>query len=248
MSPRRVFACLVVLGALLVSGAAFPQSIRIVAIGDSNTAGFGVAHEEAFPARLEALLRAAGHDAQVWNAGVTGDTFHGILARLDRYVPEGIQIAIVQAGFNDMLRRTEPTLVVSQIEAILSRLHARRANVVLCGFFYPDWDAVGQALARQHGAVFVDGGSCYDSRYRGFDGLHMTPAGHQLVAARLLPVIERLVAAPRDSPRTGQPRWTEAHAAKPSRVRPSAAASAATKAANGEPRSAGKSDRNGRAE
>ncbi|HEY7384663.1 MAG TPA: GDSL-type esterase/lipase family protein [Beijerinckiaceae bacterium] len=246
MSPRRVFACLPMFGALLASPAAFPQSIRIVAIGDSNTAGFGVAHDQAFPARLEALLRAAGHDARVWNAGVTGDTFYGILTRLDRYVPEGIQIAIVQAGFNDMLRRTEPMLLVSQIGTILSRLHARRVHVVLCGFFYPDWDAVGQALARQHGAVFVDGGSCYDSSYRSFDGLHMTPAGHQVVAARLLPVIDGLVATLRDSARTGQARWTRA--TKPSRMRLPADPPASAKATNHGARSAGKSDRNARAE
>ncbi|HEX2726276.1 MAG TPA: GDSL-type esterase/lipase family protein [Beijerinckiaceae bacterium] len=233
---------------LLVSSAAFAQSIRIVAIGDSNTAGFGVAREEAFPARLEALLRAAGHDAQVWNAGITGDTFYGILARLDRYVPEGIQIAIVQAGFNDMLRRTEPTLVVGHIEAILARLQARRVNTVLCGFFYPDWDAVGQALARQHGAVFVDGGSCYDGRYR-IDGLHMSPAGHQMVAARLLPVIEGLVAQARNSARIGQPHRLEAHAARPSRAKPQPArASAGAQVTNAASRAGGKGDRNGRAE
>jgi acyl-CoA thioesterase I len=249
MSSRRAFACFLVLGTLLFSGAAFPQSIRIVAIGDSNTAGFGVAREEAFPAQLEALLRAAGHDAQVWNAGRTGDTFGGILARLDHYVPDGIQIAIVQAGFNDMLRRTDPNLVVSYIDAILTRLHARHVNVVLCGFFYPDWDAVGQALARQHGAVFVDGGSCYDSRYRSLDGLHMTPAGHQVVAARLLPVIQKLVSPPRDAGKLDQHRWITAQAGKSARLRSAPAGAAlAARNANGVPRSRGKFDKSGRAE
>jgi len=152
-----------------------------------------VARDEAFPARLEALLRAAGHDAQVWNAGIAGDTFGDISARLDRYVPDGIHIAIVQGGYNDILRRTDPNSIVAHLESILSRLRARRINVVLCGFFYPDWDAVGAKLARKYRAVFVDGGACYDSGYRGSDGLHMSAAGHQVVAARLLPTIESLL-------------------------------------------------------
>jgi acyl-CoA thioesterase-1 len=177
----------------LFSPEALAQSTQIVAIGDSNTAGFGVARYEAFPARLEALLRSAGYDVQVWNAAIPGDTFGNISARLDRYVPNGIQIVIVQAGYNDVLRRTHPNTIVAYLESIISRLRARRIAVVLCGFFYPDWDAVGEALTHNYGAVFVDGGSCYDSRYRGSDGLHMTSSGHQVVAARLFPIIERLL-------------------------------------------------------
>ena len=107
MRPSRVCTWVVLLIAVLFSREASAQGVRIVAIGDSNTAGFGVARDEAFPARLEALLRAAGHEAQVWNAGIAGDTFGDISARLDRYVPDGIHIAIVQGGYNDVLRRTE---------------------------------------------------------------------------------------------------------------------------------------------
>ena len=153
MRPSRVCTGVVLLIAVLFSREASAQGVRIVAIGDSNTAGFGVAREEAFPARLEALLRAAGHDAQVWNAGLAGDTFGDISARLDRYMPDGIHIAIVQGGYNDVLRRTDPNSIVAHLESILSRLRARRINVVLCGFFYPDWDAVGATLARKSRGV-----------------------------------------------------------------------------------------------
>lgn len=193
MTTSRACTWVVLLVVILFSGEASAQGVRIVAIGDSNTAGLGVARDEAFPARLEALLRAAGHEAQVWNAGIAGDTFGDISARLDGYVPDGIHIAIVQGGYNDVLRRTEPNSIVAHLESILSRLRARRINVVLCGFFYPDWDAVGATLARKYRAVFVDGGACYDSGYRGSDGLHMSAAGHQVVAARLLPTIESLL-------------------------------------------------------
>jgi acyl-CoA thioesterase I len=183
----------VLISTLLLSREASPQT-RIVAIGDSNTAGVGVARHQAFPARLEVLLRSGGYDVQVWNAGVPGDGFGNISARLDRYVPDGIQIVIVQGGYNDVLRRTDANSIVAYLESILSRLRARRINVVLCGFFYSDWDVVGATLARSYGAVFVDGGSCYDSRYRGRDGLHMSAAGHEVVAARLAPVIESFLA------------------------------------------------------
>ena len=192
MKSSRACRLVVFLSALLLSREAFPQT-GIVAIGDSNTAGYGVARHQAFPARLEALLRSAGYDVQVWNAGVPGDTFGSISARLDRYVPDGIQIVIVQGGYNDVLRRTDANSIVAYLGSILSRLRARGIHVVLCGFFYPDWDAAGATLARNYGAVFVDGGSCYDNRYRGGDGLHMSAAGHQVVAARLLPLVESLL-------------------------------------------------------
>jgi lysophospholipase L1-like esterase len=78
----------------------------------------------------------------------------------------------------------------ASIEGILARLAARRINAVLCGFFNRGWDATGRAMAWKYGATFVDGSACYDPPYRGWDGLHMTAAGHQVVAARLLPRIE----------------------------------------------------------
>ena len=145
------------------------------------------------------MLRASGHDVQVWNAGVSSDTFAMMLARLDQHVPNGVKIVILQGGYNDLLRRSDPAWVTGYIQAIVSRLRARNINVVLCGFFYPEWDAVGIAVAQQYGAVFVAGGSCYDSRYLGFDGLHMTATGHQVVATRLLPVVQRLLSRTRRS-------------------------------------------------
>jgi acyl-CoA thioesterase I len=85
MKSNRACRLVVLLSALLLSREAFPQS-RIVAIGDSNTAGYGLARHQAFPARL----RSAGYAVQVWKAGVLGDNIARIAARLDRYVPDGI--------------------------------------------------------------------------------------------------------------------------------------------------------------
>ena len=190
---KRAFAGLLALSTFLFAGSASAQSTRIVALGDSNTAGFGVGRQRAFPAQLEALLRTTGYGAQVFNAGISGDTTSGMLARLDSAAPQGTQIVIVQGGYNDLRRGSSPTAITANVEAILARLRARQIRAVLCGFYDQPWGAV----ARRYGAVFVPGGACYDADYRGSDGLHMNAAGHQVVAARLLPVVQRMLVRPR---------------------------------------------------
>ena len=188
-----VHACWIFLGTLLVTGSASSQEALVVALGDSNTAGTGVTATEAFPARLEAMLREAGRAVRVVNAGVPGGTLGGMLNRLDASVPQGTQLVIVQGGYNDVRVGTPPETIVARIQGILARLEARRVKAVLCGFFYPEWDAVGRALAASSRATFVEGSTCYDPRHRGPDRLHMTAAGHQAVAARLAPVVKRVL-------------------------------------------------------
>jgi acyl-CoA thioesterase-1 len=178
---------------LLSAGAAQAQSVRVVALGDSNTAGFGVGSQAAFPARLEGLLRSAGLDVQVLNAGISGDTTAGMLARLDSAVPPGTSLVVVQGGYNDLRRGGTRDTIAANVEAILGRLRARGVRAVLCGFYNEPWGA----LARRNGAVLVDSSTCYDPGNRGFDELHMNAAGHQVVAARLFPVVQPLLAGPR---------------------------------------------------
>jgi acyl-CoA thioesterase I len=127
-----------------------------------------------------------------------------MLARLDRYVPDGMRIVILQGGYNDLLRRNNPVWVAGYIQAIVSRLRARQIDVVLCGFFYPDWDKIGVAVAEYYGAIFVDGSSCYDHGHRSFDGLHMNAYGHQVVATRLFPVVERLLSVSEETVKSQQ--------------------------------------------
>lgn len=191
--PRGLIAGLIVLSAFLFAPGAHSQSALVVALGDSNTAGYGVGRENAFPARLQAMLRSNGYDVRVANAGISGDTLRNMLARLDSYVPQGAGLVIVQGGYNDVMIGSSSAAIAASIDGILSRLAARRINTVLCGFFHRGWDAAGRAMARKHGATFVDGSACYDPRYRGWDGLHMTAAGHQVVAARLLPRVEGML-------------------------------------------------------
>jgi acyl-CoA thioesterase-1 len=185
---KHLLACLVVLATALFAGGVQAQPTRIVTLGDSNTAGFGVASQEAFPARLEAMLRIQGLDVRVSNAGISGDTTAGMLSRLDHAVPAGTQIVILQGGYNDLRHGSSAAAIAANVEAILSRLRARQIRTVLCGFYNEPWDGI----AKKYGAVFVPSGACYDARYRGFDGLHMNAAGHEVVAARLLPVVQRL--------------------------------------------------------
>ena len=185
-----VVATSTMLASALGIGAAWAQE-TVVALGDSNTSGAGIGRAVAFPAQLEAMLDAQGYNVRVINAGVPGDTFEGMLARLDRSVPPGTNLVIVQGGYNDVAVHTPPLVITASIDRILARLDARHIKAILCGFFYSDWDAVGRALSRRHHAIFVSGSTCYDPGHRGLDGLHMTAIGHEVVAARLAPVVEQ---------------------------------------------------------
>ena len=159
----------------------------IVALGASGIRGKGVDPSEAFPAQLENMLRADGFNVQVINAGVDGDTTNGMLLRMDSVVPPGTKVTIVQPGGNDFQSRKHGLSVeqhLANIEAIVSRLRAQRIQVVLCG----DSDAVA-ALARRYDAISL---SCYDRSHL-VDGQHLDPAGHRIVAGRLLPVIEDML-------------------------------------------------------
>jgi lysophospholipase L1-like esterase len=115
--PRRLIACLIVLSTFLFATGAHSQSALIVVLGDSNTAGFGGGREKAFPALLQAMLRRNGYDVQVANAGITGDTLRGMLARLDRDVPQGTRLVIVQGGYNDVLAGSSAATLAASIEA-----------------------------------------------------------------------------------------------------------------------------------
>ena len=182
--------CALSLGYSLVMANAQAAETTIVALGDSNTAGFGVGSQQAFPARLEGMERRKGKAVRVVNAGVPGDTFGGMLSRLDSSVPPGTRLVILQGGYNDLANGVPANQTVSNLNGILSRLKQRRIKTVVCGFFYPKWDAIGRKLASANGAQFVPGSTCYDPRYKGPDGLHMSSAGHQVVASRLERVVQ----------------------------------------------------------
>ncbi|MFL5040930.1 MAG: arylesterase [Xanthobacteraceae bacterium] len=180
--------------------------VRIVALGDSLTAGFGLPPEATFPARLEAALRARGLAVEVTNAGVSGDTASGGLARLDWSVPEGTHAVIVELGANDALRGVDPAVTRSALDAILRRLGERHIAVLLTGMRAPPnmgadyvraFDAVFPTLAAAHDVVFdsffLDGVAA-DRALNQPDGLHPTAGGVEAIVRRILPKAEELVA------------------------------------------------------
>jgi acyl-CoA thioesterase I len=207
---RVQFAALMALIGLLVFGdegsAQAEAPIKIVAFGDSLTAGFGLAAQAAFPARLQQALRARGIAAEVVNAGVSGDTASGGLARLDWSLPEATDAVILELGANDALRGIDPKVTHAALENILRRLKERRIEVLLAGMqaprnLGPDYaaafDAIFPQLASTHNVLFYPfflEGVATESKLNQPDGLHPTAAGIDMIVARILPKVEELVA------------------------------------------------------
>jgi acyl-CoA thioesterase-1 len=192
-----------------VAGADRP--VRIVALGDSLTAGLGLSAADAFPAKLEKALRAQGLAVEISNAGVSGDTAAGGLARLDWSVPEGTDAVIVELGANDMLRGIDPKVTRASLEEIVRRLAARHIAILLAGMraapnLGPDYgrafEAIYSDLAAESGALlcpfFLDGVAA-DPKLNQHDGLHPTAAGVDVIVARILPKAQELVARARDN-------------------------------------------------
>ena len=193
----------------LASAAARPggaaRPVKIVALGDSLTAGLGLAADAAFPARLERALAQKGINAEIVNAGVSGDTTADGLSRLDWSVPDGTDGAILELGANDALRGIDPAQTRANLDAILKRLTARKLPVLLAGMRAPPnlgaeytkaFDAIYPDLAAAYGTLFypffLDGVAADRSLNQG-DGLHPTAAGVDVIVGRMLPVVEELV-------------------------------------------------------
>ena len=183
--------------------------VRIVALGDSLTAGFGLPANAAFPARLEQALRAKGMAVEISNAGVSGDTAAGGLARLDWSVPEGTEAVIVELGANDTLRGIDPKVTRQALEEIVRRLRGRGIAVLLAGMraapnlgpdYARDFEAIYSDLAARNDLLlypfFLDGVAT-DAKLNQRDGLHPTAAGVDAIVARILPKAEELVARAR---------------------------------------------------
>ena len=153
--------------ALAVATGALAQSapVRIVALGASNTEGFGVSTWEAYPARLQALLGARGVAAEVVNAGMSGDTTAGMLARLDAFLLDGTHLLILQPGTNDA-RYGLASETSGNIAKIKARLDERGINLIVID------------------NTFL--GTLPDTEMQP-DGIHYTPAGYAILAERLLP-------------------------------------------------------------
>ncbi len=180
--------------------------VHIVALGDSLTAGLGLAGKDGFVPQLQAALAAQGAKVEIANAGVSGDTASDGLARLDWSVPDGTDAAIVELGANDMLRGVSPQVTRDALAAILARLAQRHITVMLCGMraapnlgadYARAFERIYPELAAKYGAVFYPfflDGAAADRTLTQQDGLHPNVAGVAVIVRRILPTVQELIA------------------------------------------------------
>jgi acyl-CoA thioesterase-1 len=214
-SMRAVLAACAVVLAVLSSFPAVSQTsgqapgrppIRLVALGDSLTAGHGLPATAAFPVVLERALKARGHNVEIVNAGVSGDTASAGLDRLDWSIPDGTDGVILELGANDMLRGLDPGITRRAIGAIVERLQSRGIPVMLAGMYAsrnlgPEYGRAFESLyrdiAEKHGLVlypfFLDG-IAGDRSLNLPDGIHPTARGVDIIVERILPSVELFLA------------------------------------------------------
>jgi acyl-CoA thioesterase I len=198
---RRI-AILLFVQALTLGGTAEAAPIKLVALGDSLTAGLGLPASESFPAKLEAALKARGHDVTIVNAGVSGDTAGDGLARLDWSVGDDANAVIVELGANDALRGLDPAMTRATLDKLLKRLGDRHLPVLIAGMRAPRnlgedfdqrFDAIYPDLATKYGLTlypfFLDG-LVGRSDLLQADGLHPNAAGVEAIVGRMVPVVE----------------------------------------------------------
>lgn len=212
LSPR-IWAVMLLafasLGSFMMNSAPFAQTkpLKLVALGDSLTAGYNLPGSAAFPTVLEKMLRDKGISVEIANAGVSGDTSQGGLERVDWSVPDGTDGVILELGANDALRGVDPALTETSLDAIVTGLKARGIPVLLAGMYAPRsngpdyvarFDAIYSKLAEKHGLIlypfFLDG-IAGDRVLNQPDMLHPTAEGVRVIAQRILPTVERFLAS-----------------------------------------------------
>lgn len=204
--PRRkaaiALACGLFMHATIPARAA---GLRLLVLGDSLAAGYGLARPDGFQARLSAALAAAGHQVTLLDGAVSGDTTAGGRARLDWALGDGADAAIVELGGNDGLRAIDPRATEANLAAILDALRAKRVPVLLTGMLAPpnlgpDYGAAFRAVFARLGArpgvifdPFFLEGVAGNPALNQADGIHPNPEGVRIIVARLLPLVEQLL-------------------------------------------------------
>jgi acyl-CoA thioesterase-1 len=201
----RLLATLAAVMFALAATPAAAEPVRLVVLGDSLTAGYGLPPGAGFPARLEAALRERGRDVTVIDAGVSGDTTAGGLSRLDWSVGADAQAVIVELGGNDMLRGVDPARTAENLDKIVARLTERGLPVMVAGMRAPGnfgeaygeaFDALFATVAERHGAAFYPfflDGVAADATLNLPDGIHPNAAGIAIIVERILPAVEQLL-------------------------------------------------------
>lgn len=201
----RFFLVMIIILSTNPAFEAIAAPIKIVALGDSLTAGFGLPREDGFTIRLQAALVAKGYDVEIVNAGVSGDTTSGGRARLEWSLGADAQAVFLELGANDMLRGIKPDLIRANLDTILSSLKARNIPVLIAGMqAAPN---LGTEYGTAFNAIYPDLAQKYDTLLYPFfldgvagnqalnqpDGIHPSAEGVQVIVERILPSVEELI-------------------------------------------------------
>lgn len=207
MAFKQLIRMLFLTGLVLVaySAAKAAEPVTIVGFGDSLMAGYQLSSSDAFPSKLQAALRGKGHEVSVINAGVSGDTTSGGLARLDWSVPDAADLVVLELGANDALRGISPDLTQANLEAMITRLKQRGIKIVFAGMLAPPnmgadyeqaFNAIYPHLAEKHGLpfyqFFLEGVAAAPGLLLS-DGMHPNPEGIDKMVAGILPLIEMII-------------------------------------------------------
>ncbi|WP_407152731.1 arylesterase [Bradyrhizobium sp. ORS 86] len=183
------------------------KPVKMVVLGDSLSAGYGLPAAASFPVRLQKALDAKGIKVDISNAGVSGDTASGGRDRVDWSVPDGTDAVILELGANDALRGTDPAVTRAALSDIITKLKARKIAVLLCGMLAPPnygsdyaakFNAIYPDLSKSLGVplypFFLDGVAA-DAKLNQADGMHPTADGVDIVVKNILPTVEAFLGA-----------------------------------------------------
>ncbi len=202
----RLLVCTALFGPLGLSGAAAADPVRLLVLGDSLAAGYGLPAEDGFTAQLQQVLQDSGHDVVVQNGGVSGDTTAGGWARLEWALMDGADAVIVELGANDMLRGIDPGSARSNLSAILSTLHDRGIPTLVAGMRAPQnlgatyvtaFEGMYSDLAEQYDALlypFFLEGVAGEAWLNQDDGIHPNRTGVRHIVEAILPSVLKLLA------------------------------------------------------
>ena len=181
---------------------------RVLMLGDSLTAGFGLPLAESLPSQLEAVLKGQGLDVVILNGGVSGDTTAGGLARLDWALADNPAYALVALGANDALRGLSPAKAYENLDTIIARLKSKNVKVMILGMLAPlnlgpdyreEFAGIFPKLAEKHRVPlypFLLDGVALEPKLNQRDGIHPNADGVKIIAGRLAPLVKQLLETP----------------------------------------------------
>ena len=203
--PNSYKSMIGLLFALLLCNASYGSTVRLVAIGDSLIAGYGLPVEDGFVTQLEKALKARSFEVQIFNAGVSGDTTSGGLARIDWVLTDDYAGVILHLGHNDAFRGIAVEQVRSNLDRLISNIKQRGLPIVMSGAmaprnlgpdYYLEFDSIFPDLAEKYDLIFypffLDGVATDPSLNQG-DGIHPNKAGVAFIVERIIPYVEQMI-------------------------------------------------------